>query len=447
MLRAIAGLLVLGIAAGQTARLKIEVGPNVRVSDPGASHVEPSIAAHPDDGRNLIITVSHISGEQEGVVETFVSRDGGRAWVDSQLPQLRETAARREAVAPMVDSWVTFAADGTAYCSLVAPMQPGHAWGRLPLLAYRSRDRGARWEGPVVEGPFFDRPAMTTHGAGAEKRLYVSAMGMTAPSGPGVASSVAVLSSADDGLSFQRTFVTPDNLGHNALRPVVARDGTLIVPYVDFPATGRVEFERRRPLMRTSRMYLLLSNDQGRTFGTPRFVADIPRVAAGFPELAADLSAGRFGGRLYMAWNGENGERQNVMVARSEDQGETWVAVPLRDAEAGPAYLATIAVSKEGMVGAAWLQHEKEESRKRCWRVYFAASADGGESFSAPRVVSDVVSCPDAGSNKYAFPRFERGGDYMGLAAGADGRFHLVWPDCRDGAFQVYSAGLRVGGG
>jgi hypothetical protein len=446
MQRLIAGVFILGIAAAQKPPLKIEVGPNVSVSDAGTPHVEPYIAAHPDDARNLIITVTHISGEQEGFVETFATPDGGRTWKVSQLPQLREAVARKETAAPMVDSWVTFASDGTAYCSLVAPMQRGHAWGRLPLLVYRSRDRGATWEGPSVAGPFFDRPALVAHGRGAEKRLYAVAMGMTAPSGPGVPSSVAVLTSSDDGASFQRTFVTPDNLGHNALRPVVSPEGTLIVSYVDFPATGRAEFEKRRPLMRTSRMYVVLSGDRGRTFGTPRFVADIPRAAVGFPELAVDLSEGRYRGRLYMAWNGESEERQNVMVARSEDQGETWVAASMKASEGGPAYFASIAVSTDGTLGVAWLQHEREESRKRCWRIYFAASSDGGVSFSAPTAVSSVVSCPDAAANKYALPRFERGGDYMGLAAAADKTFHVAWPDCRDGAFQIYTAAIRADG-
>jgi hypothetical protein len=39
------------------------------------------------------------------------------------------------------------------------------------------------------------------------------------------------------------------------------------------------------------------------------------------------------------------------------------------------------------------------------------------------------------------------GGDYFGLTAGADGRFHLVWSDARDGAFQIWTAAVSVQSG
>jgi len=92
----------------------------------------------------------------------------------------------------------------------------------------------------------------------------------------------------------------------------------------------------------------------------------------------------------------------------------------------------------------SWLQHETGEGKSHCYRIYFAASIDGGESFTPPQVVSEVVSCPDSAANKETIGRWARGGDYMGLAAAADGSFHPVWVDARDGAFQVYTARIEV---
>ena len=40
--------------------------------------------------------------------------------------------------------------------------------------------------------------------------------------------------------------------------------------------------------------------------------------------------------------------------------------------------------------------------------------------------------------------RFPRGGDYIGLTAAADGSFHPVWIDGRNGIFQVYTARIEA---
>jgi hypothetical protein len=41
--------------------------------------------------------------------------------------------------------------------------------------------------------------------------------------------------------------------------------------------------------------------------------------------------------------------------------------------------------------------------------------------------------------------RWANGGDYVGLAATADGVFHPVWPDARhDGVQQLHTARVRV---
>lgn len=434
-------MLVAGMASAQKLPARVEIGPSVRVSDAGTPHVEPYIAAHPDNSQNLIVIVAHIAGEQAGFVETFSTSDGGKTWSVSHLPQLREAVARKETSAPASNPWVTYAPDGTAYCSTIVAMNRGHVWGRLPVLVYRSRDQGTSWEGPTVIGPFFDRPAMAAAGTGKDKRLFIAAMGIAAPSEP---SGVAVLRSDDDGASFRRILLTPDNLGHNALNPVVTPEGLLIVPYVDFPSTSPKQSEQRRQLMHTQRIYVVASRDQGQTFGLPRIVADIPLLfLTGFPEIAVDRSPGRFRGRLYLTWNGE--DRQSVTVARSADNGETWLARTIKAPNARPAYFPSLAVSNNGTLGVTWLQHEPEESKMKCWRTYFAASVDGGEGFSAPLAVSSVVSCPDPIANKNVLPAFrERGGHYMGLAAAADGTFHAAWPDCRDGAFQVYTAQIKV---
>lgn len=153
---------------------------------------------------------------------------------------------------------------------------------------------------------------------------------------------------------------------------------------------------------------------------------------------------GRFRGRLYLAWNGESDDRRNVTVARSQDNGETWAPTAVKAPDAGRAQFSSVAVSNQGTLGVTWIQYEREESRRNCWRTYFAASVDGGESFSAPVVVSTVASCPDPVANKVALATFRYLGCVIGLAAAADGAFHAAWYDARDGALQVYTARITV---
>ena len=63
-------VLVGGLASGQGPAVRVEVGPNVRVSDAGVPHVEFCIAADPQDPRNLLVTAIHMVSAQEGFAET-----------------------------------------------------------------------------------------------------------------------------------------------------------------------------------------------------------------------------------------------------------------------------------------------------------------------------------------------------------------------------------------
>ena len=429
--------LLLPAAVGADGTIQITIGPQFRVSDLGADHAEPYIAAHPGDAGTLVAAAMHFSSDQQTFVETYSSKDSGRTWSVTHLPRLRELLARKDMVMA-ADPWVAFADDGTVYVSVVSSMNPGHPWGLLPLVFYRSRDGGVTWQEPTTVGPFIDRPAFIVSGRD-RKQIFIAAMAFTAPSDP---SGVGVLRSDDDGATFQRFLLNPSNLGHNALNPVVTPEGELIVPYVDFPARLREQFERRRALMRTSRIYIVASRDGGRTFDIPRFVADIPRFDAGFPEMAVDSSRGPYHGRLYLAWNGEPAELRNVIIARSDNRGETWLATAIKAPNAGPAYFSSLAVSKQGIIGLAWIQHELQEGSKQCWRTYFAASRDGGGTFSSPTVISgDEHSCPT--SPQKGMLR-EHGGDYIGVTAAADGTFHVAWPDSRNGTVQVYTTSVKV---
>jgi hypothetical protein len=427
----------------KTVSLKVEIGPNVRVSDRDASHVEPYIASHPQDPRNLIIVASH-NVEGKGILaEAFFTTDAGKTWGASRLPQLQEALLANK-LKSAIDDWVTYAPDGVAYISTLADMD---VQDQRPdqILVYRSEDQGKTWQGPTVIPPHgsFDRPLMLATGTKNNKRIYVVASDR---------GGFAVLRSDDGGLSFKTTaFIEPDNLAHQPKNPLLLPDGSLLVPYNDYPYISVKELEEmrrdpRQQRLNSSRIYVVRSRDGGLTFDTPQFVADIPRMIPDGLEMAVDLSNSRFRGRIYAAWNGERGGSRNMTIAYSADAGKRWLKSAFFRAEnGGPAFFPTLAVSPDGALGVSWLQHEKGEGKSHCYRIYFAASIDGGETFTPPHLVSETVSCPGSESNRETIDRWSRGGDYMGLAAAADGSFHPVWIDARDGAFQVYSARIQLG--
>jgi hypothetical protein len=82
----------------------------------------------------------------------------------------------------------------------------------------------------------------------------------------------------------------------------------------------------------------------------------------------------------------------------------------------------------------------------RDYGAWFAASTDGGETFTPPRAVSRAVSRPNHPELEkldYLKTRY-RGGDYVGLAAASDSVFHAAWADARDGLFRIFHAPIRV---
>ena len=121
-----------------------------------------------------------------------------------------------------------------------------------------------------------------------------------------------------------------------------------------------------------------------------------------------------------------------------------------------------VAVNRDGVLGVSWYDTRHAPSRF-AFHQYFAASFDGGETFTSPIQVSGALSEPLGSGNLVPAPvtfsgtegelrvalisaasRWVNGGDYMGLTTSSDGHFHPVWADARSGAYQVYTAAIRI---
>jgi hypothetical protein len=127
-----------------------------------------------------------------------------------------------------------------------------------------------------------------------------------------------------------------------------------------------------------------------------------------------------------------------------------WSAPAIINPGQGPAQTAAVAVNRDGVVGVSWYDGRGDprgyRRDSRCQHVYFAASLDGGRTFLPDVRISSAENCSDTPANGEAGRRWKAGGEYHGLAATADGRFHLLWADSRDGIYQLRTASVRVDG-
>lgn len=193
-------------------------------------------------------------------------------------------------------------------------------------------------------------------------------------------------------------------------------------------------------------LYVSASRDGGRSFGEPVRVNDDSKPGVhGMHSLAVGED-----GRVYVAWLDErdidtsqdgsahekmpmHGEHnREVFFSYSADGGHTFSKNRRIAVEACPCCKTSLAASRGGRVYVGWRQVLPGDFR----HVAVASSADGGETFDAPTVVSDdrweLRGCPVSGP---------------ALAAGDGERLTVVWFTAGDaGTPGIYSSESSDGG-
>jgi hypothetical protein len=138
------------------------------------------------------------------------------------------------------------------------------------------------------------------------------------------------------------------------------------------------------------------SDDGGATFGPSVLVDDVSC------ECCRTALAVAPDGALYLAWRdkvpqGDDGDPiRDMVISRSDDRGASWSGpVAIHDdgwrfgqcPESGP----VIAVDADGVVHAAWFTGKEGAAG-----IYYAASRDGGQTFSAPAALASDDYFPHA---------------------------------------------------
>lgn len=390
--------------------------------------VEPHLSAHPADAGLLFVSALIIKAARpyyDFDCALFASRDGGINWSRTEM-----------GFGMCGNPWSIVLPDRSLH--FVALTEPeGIVRYRADMRVYHSVDGGTTWSIPHDFGPAFDYPKIVRDPVHGD--LYV--IGTRAVrTGTGIRHTIVVARSADAGRTFaDSVHLSPSEHMYETQVPVILGDGRLLVPFTEHHSMTGEDLQTRRS-------WMMVSRDRGRTFSKPRLIAEgCGGGGAGWPYLAASGSDGPYRDRIY--WLCTRQGFPGLWLQHSGDAGTTWSEKLRVDREAAPgepvAY--AIAVNREGAIGVMWLS--RTDGPDPCSRLVFTASLDGGESFLQPVPVSREQSCParDPRNSAAHAHRPRAGGDYNGLAAAADGSFHLVWADARDGVYRLHHVKVVVG--
>jgi hypothetical protein len=433
----------------------ITVFPDVQVStdEPEARHVESVLAVNPRDPRNLV--AASIVLDSNTRIAVYASHDGGQSWSRG-----KEEAGGRK-VFDGLDPAVAFDREGNAYLVALGDQ----------LALWRSSDGGLTW-GPraLVPGTGWDRPWIGSDSSGKaplDGRVYVSGKLPITVFGHRAQDVIGLSVSRDRGATFsfpKLLLPAPEKSLLNVVSDLlVAPDGRLILSLQLFSP----ESLSHSPL--AGSYSTIVSSDGGRTFTEPR-----PGPAArvygharegksayglGGARMAMDTSTGPRSGRLYLAWLDVIDGFYRVMAASSADDGASW-SKPVRVSdhltstdESTPA----IAVTGNGIVGISWYDR-RADPEDGCYQLFFAASADGAETFSPNQRIASRSTCPLAtvsGAGRSKAPRgaadpidseyrFKNGGDTQGIVGLPGGAFQLAWIQSDTSEMQLWSVRVVV---
>ncbi len=428
---------------GKDAAPRISVGPNVHVSAARADflHFEVILAAHPKDPRHLLAgsKISYgpdVNNHNQSIA--YWSADGGKTWRVTLEQKSAEIAS---------DPAVAFGPDGSAYFATLR-------FRGVDL--FRSHDCGKNWERAATVGPglFLDRPFLAVDHTGGKYhgRLYCNCefqpplLDETVARGqaPEV-DGYAVYFSDDGGKKFRDPpawrLASPPYREFGCGHPLVLSDGTLVAPYTVVDLSHPANAVRGLP--RRADLCVLRSVDGGKSFERGARVSDWHRTNEdGFPCYAAAPKGASGQDRLYAAWSDTRDGRHRVLLAHSADKGLTWSKRAVvsdgagADGKDSDALLPAVAVSADGVVGVSWYDTRDIPPGRSGWDVRFRASTDGGKTWLPSVRVSEKSSLfkKDRGSL----------GETAGLAADAEGAFHVLWVDNRTDTQQVWTARVTV---
>lgn len=439
----------------------------------------PQVAVAPDDPSTVVMT---IADARNGGCGLRVSRDGGLSWVttaENLLPEEEQFCVHRN-FGPVMDP--EFAADGTLYVGLSASStatDPPHPNGPITALMARSDDLGRSHETFTVADP--DGFVFTPPDGGEPQEGYyqwrLPSLAVD-PSDPDkLYMGWRLWNDGIEGVSFrafpQRSYIsTSDDGGETWTEPldviratlgeradelglifeaeevttsetpnlVVGDDGTVYA----FTKEGPVRAPEGTPDP-PARLFMFKSTDGGATWETTIISEGAQNIDNPRPALDPES------GDIYLTYSSrgadvaedEPSNPSEVYFMSSGDEGATWTEpVNLTDddpSEGYNQYFPGISVAPDGRIDVAWYDFRNDPffspgesggmgtaADERYWDVYYATSADGGQTWSAnTRVTNPSID----GTVGITFSNNDVRGP-MGIAS-TDHAAYVAWSDSR----------------
>jgi hypothetical protein len=400
-----------------------------------------------------------------------VSTDGGATWSDSlftDVPFDRHS-----------DPCLTGDRYGNFYACALNYNSGG--LGDSYIVVYRSTDNGISWSGPVeicpwIFGTFEDKQFTTVDRTGGPHDGNYYCSWTRFYNGP---NRMIFVRSTDGTATFDDTVkVGPSGYYENCggwfdagqfSIPVVDADGNVHVFWQGYEVIDPFDCTFELAIRHT------YSTDGGVTFSEPGVAfnnnmsyddVDGGVDVYGMPNADCDISDGPYDNTIYISQcqfaEGTYGET-DVTVRKSTDYGTTWTErVVVNDDPPGQnvdQFHPWLVVNEDGVVLLIFYDQRNGESL-RMFDSYFAASFDGGETYTTNMRISDVSSDPrDAAMAKSDIPsdvrepdgtlritnqpdRKPRAGllaEYIGIHANHD-TINTIWTDTREGNQDCYAA-------
>ncbi len=186
-------------------------------------------------------------------------------------------------------------------------------------------------------------------------------------------------------------------------------------------------------------LYVSSSSDHGATWATRTMdVSSSPPDCSAFncgwaflgPAITLTSNSS---GKLYVLWNAGSVAKgpERIYFAASSDGGVTWSA--RRDVSTAPAgthhAFPALAAAGNGDVRIAWMDARAANGGMDRWNVYYRSSTNGGSTWSAEKDISTYVSgYTYIFQDGYRFPF----GDYFEMDIDPAGTAHVVWGEGYD---------------
>jgi hypothetical protein len=408
-------------AAPASTRISSDLlAPNGGAAQP-ETQAEPHFALNPEKEANLLAAYQEGRFEDGGcrALTYAVSFDAGRTWEEGLLPGL--TAASGGPFERVSDPWVAFGPGNRAYYVSLGFNETRRENG---IFVSVSEDGGRTWGNPVAvhstAADFDDKESIvvdTRADSPYRGRVYVGWDSATADQRQLLRFSY----SADGGLSYRPPVTIHDQGASIGIIPLVGPGGVVYAVWTRFSGGGGN--------LITIDLLVSRSTDGGDTWSEPVVInqslshgVETARTGASLATAAIDPKRGT----LYVAWQDSRFSSfrvDQIVLSSSSDGGQTWSA-PKRISDGpldAPAFTPAVAVNANGVVGVSYYSLRNDPSRRFLVDEYFTFSKNRGRSFRTQRV--------SAASWDLRFAAYSEGfflGDYQGLVAGKKA-FYPLW--------------------